>query len=290
MRSDLYLFFLLAAMFPLAGSAQSFTFFSVDTKPAHFGELVRSSNTVELNLPVIRQIENQLLVSPQYQSLILKEGYPFDENNFYSLSLRLIWQHRLNGRWKLTSLFVPTISSANGNFSGDAFFATGGLRLAFVQNSQLSWQVGAVYSYRFHGNLLIPLLGFRWSPRPGVELLADLPMRIRSTWTISSFWQTGISLVGNPQMSLVPGYSNFDYFWYRERNLIWSSDFRLIRNWWLSPGAGYCLKSDFKLCQKPEQGTWSFGTNVTGSGNKAVWESSENGFFVKLGLSYRISQ
>ncbi|RKD90245.1 DUF6268 family outer membrane beta-barrel protein [Mangrovibacterium diazotrophicum] len=280
----------LLLLFPLAGYSQSLSVFSADFVPTRGKSEIGASGDIQLAFPVLRRQTDQLVLAPRYQFLNLDDGFPFSEQRFYELSLNTVWRHTINESWSWVALIMPAFSSSTDELSMNSFVWTSGLSFTRLQNRHFSYRLGVIYANRFKSNLIVPMLGFHWIPNDHFELNADLPMRLRVQWLVAGGLKMGLVASSNRQISHVSGYADFDYLWFREQNLSWFTDLRMIRKWWLSCQAGYSFKRELKLYQKPEQATWEVGANLTPSKVDPFFEYADEGFFLKVGIAYQLTR
>lgn len=270
--------------------AQDFSPLALDYKLLGNNSGIRKNGEVQLAFPVFISGKNQIVVSPQYKFLGLDDSFPFDKTNFYQFSVRMAWRHQLNDHWNATLLVSPSLASASGDFSSEAWMWSGGVRVSNRVSQCFLYYFGIAYSNRFSNNLLVPLAGLRWNPVSRMNLSLNLPSRARLEWDFSDRIHTGLQFAGNRQTSYIPNQSEYDYFWFRERNLSWFTDLKLVRNWWVSAELGYSLKRDLLAYQKPDHAVWRLGTQFDRTSFDPVFEYSGKGFFLNVSVGYRLGK
>lgn len=285
-----HLIFLLVSLIAINSFAQDFSPLAFDYKLYGGNSEVKKNGTIHLAFPVIISGKNQIVVSPQYKFLGLDDSFPFEKTNFYQFSLRVAWRHQLNDRWNAALLFSPSLASAFGDFSSEAWMWSGAIRMSYLANQRFLYYFVIAYSNRFSNNLLVPIAGLKWNPVSHLSLSLNLPSQIRLLWEFTDRLHTGLQFAGNRQTSYVPNQPGYDYFWFRERNLSWFTDLKLIRKWWITTSLGYSLKRDLLAYQKSDHAVWRFGTQFDSTSLDPVFEFSEKGFFLNVSLGYRLGK
>lgn len=270
--------------------AQDFSPLAFDYKLYGGNSGIRKNGEVQLAFPVFISGKNQIVVSPQYKFLGLDDSFPFDKTNFYQFSVRMAWRHQLNDRWNAALLVSPSLASASGDFSSEAWMWSGGVRVSNRVSQRFLYYFGIAYSNRFSNNLLVPLAGLRWNPVSRMNLSLNLPSRARLSWDFSDRIHTGLQFAGNRQTSYIPNQSEYDYFWFKERNLSWFTDLKLVRNWWVSADLGYSLKRDLLAYQESDHPVWRLGTQFDRTSFDPVFEYSGKGFFLNVSVGYRLGK
>ena len=270
--------------------AQDFSPLAFDYKLYGSDSGIRKNGKVQVSFPVFISGKNQIVLSPQYKFLGLGDSFPKDEKSFYQFSLRFAWRHQLNDHWNAALLASPSLASASGDFSSEAWMWSGGVRVSNRVSQSFLYYFGIAYSNRFSNNLLVPLAGLRWNPVSRMNLSLNLPSRARLAWDFSDRIHTGLQFAGNRQTSYIPNQSEYDYFWFRERNLSWFTDLKLVRNWWVSAELGYSLKRDLLAYQESDYPVWRLGTQFNRTSLDPVLEYSEKGLFLNVSVGYRLGK
>ncbi len=270
--------------------SQDFSPFSFDYKLSDGNSMISKNGRAHLVIPCFISGRNQIALSPQYKFLELNDFSHFNESCFYQFSVRLAWRHKLSNSWDAALFISPSLASAYGNFSSEAWMWSGGIRITNRTGQSLLYYFGIAYSNRFLNNLLVPVAGFKWNPVPHINLSFDLPSRARLLWEISERIHTGLQFAGNREISYLPNQQEYDYFWLTERNLSLFSDFKLFRNWWISADLGYSLKRNLLAYRKPAHALWRLGTQFDHIFLDPAFEHSEKGGFLNISLSYRLGK
>jgi len=292
MNPTFFRFFLLTTLLAgmLPAYAQINSPLSFELNSVRPGSEINNMGSFHLAVPLLISEKNLVLLSPQYKFLSSEAVFPIDYIHFYQGSLRFAWRHKLNEKWSSTLITVPSLASANGNFSSDGLMWFSGIRLAHIQNPSFLYYFGLAYSYRFSNNIIVPLLGFKWKPAPDLIIAGDLPFRAQLQWEANSKITTEILFRGERFTAYIPDSPESDYFWFRERNLGWEGSIKTFRNFWLTTEIGYSLKRNFNLYTEPETPKWSFAAQFIRPEEGAVFEHNENGFYAKFGIVYRFQK
>ncbi len=284
MRYILFSLTLLCSIVTTIVSGQGRDIIKIESKWNSDLSHIKSLENIELKVPALIQEKNQIIFSPNAQILNLDHSFPFEDHSFYSLNIPMIWQKPLLEKYKTGFIFIPSLSSAIGDYSHNAFVWTGGLYFSLNNHRKFNWQVGVLYSYRYKNNLIVPLIGFRWSQNEGINITANFPRRFGVDWDISKNMLLGLRVDNNSFSTLIPEKEDFDYAWYQERSVIPYTDIKLFKGLWFRFDLGYSYSRDFKLYKMPDENKWSFGANFNNNSTDAVWELSENGFSMNFAI------
>ena len=280
----LLLTFLLTVNLSLFAQVNSPLSLGTEIRP---GSEIRQQSSFQLSLPLFISDNNAFVVSPQYRILGIKNGLSIQETGFNQFSLTFVWRHKLTNEWNAAFFASPSLSSSVGNFSGNGLMMLSGIRFSKTQSPAFVYYFGLAYSHRFSTNTLIPIAGLKWKISPTLSFNGNLPYKWQLNWAIKPNSYTGLSFKGNRFTSHTPDNPDFDYLWFREQNLGLTSRVKIIRNFWLTAEAGCSVKRNFNLYAEPENQEWSFGLEFIQPSQEPVFKYSENGFYIKFGLSYR---
>ncbi len=284
MRYTQYIVILIFFFISAYVSAQGFDIMKLESRPFLGNSKIEGIERLELKVPLLLRENNQFILAPNSQLMHLDHSFPFDENRFYSLNMPMIWQHRMTEKFNVVFLFMPSLSATTGNYSNEALIWTGGLSFALNSKRKFNWQLGVLYSYRYKNNLIVPLIGFRWSQRGKINISASFPNRLGASWNFSKNMLLGLRMDNNTVSTFIPRYDDFDYSWFQERNIIPYTDIRIYKKLWFRLDVGYTYKRDMKLYKMPEENQWGFGANFNNNSTESVWENSEIGLFVNFGI------
>lgn len=271
---------------PAVAYCQMYEAMAVDFTTYTGSSIYSESGAIRFAIPIVRQGNNRLLLSPEYKFFNTKNIDDISANYYNRFGLRLAWQYKMNESWKLQWVAMPSFSSLFGH-KNDILFNT--IFRANYKVSDFTYTLGIAYSYRYMNNIFTPVAGVVWKPADKLTLSAKLPLNLKVLYNVKPSWDMGLELSGGGISSLSESES-YDFLWIHERNLFLTSDFKLYKNWWFSCSAGYVLKRTLKTYELPENPVWTLKINIGEPGLTPINAYNETGFVARIGLKFKMGR
>lgn len=223
--------------------------------PTKAGHHFYNVNTrIGLGYPILKSANNTLLIGINYywfQYKVQSDSLIIDD--LYSLSVPLVFMHRINNRYKFIANTETGISSDKLGFSPDNLKYILNLSLVRFSNDTTKWVINLQVS-RQHGGLSI-------SPNfyADVRLFGKmyfngiLPFKPKLTWKANSRYQYGIAVNTDRNTFYLNKNDYKKYVEDTQVDLDLFYQFRLSRNLKISASMGYTFLHKIKIYEEDEK-------------------------------------
>lgn len=285
------LFFqLLLFMVFMQSHAQPYTdiaVFSTQQLQTKYSNTSNKNNTINyfagLLLPFKFDSSNTVIVRLNGEQLSTKNNaVPYVKGNLYALTLGLGMQHYFNKKCSAVLLLMPKIASDFSEKLNQYDHQYGGsLLVQYKFGKNFRAKAGLFYNREPFGNFFVPLFGIDWQISPRWMLYGTFPLINRLEFKINDHFYTGVGARIYGRSYRLNSYWNRNYIWNQENQIKYFIDCYLTKKIVLYAELGRTFGYGPKqiLYNKSRE-------NVVL--NNPLYQPLEQGFFVNVGLAFRI--
>jgi len=232
--------------------------------------VTETMGTVFVSAPIDINKRTKLILSPFYQSRLLKKEATGQTETLKSLSLPVTWMYQPpDSTWTFLSLVAFRTNSTQFRFNGEVFQIAGAVLVHYRVNPDLVLKGGLYISREFFGTFFIVLAGVEWKINDRLHLFGLINSKLRLEYQFTKKFYGGFEFRAVNNSYREDGYGG--YYKISDNHLAAFADIGIAKNLVWNIDAGHTMLRYIK------------------SRNGADFpEINKDGFVFSTGVSYRI--
>lgn len=239
-------------------------------------------------MPLLRDNEDVVLLSPYYTRLKLTTSTPFtrDEAFFHQVGLPIGYQRHFSDKFQLLAMAIPRLSSDLKDVSGADFLYGGLLLLTHKKRPGLSYKYGFYYGQEFFGPMIVPIFGIDWKINQKWRFFGNLPIRATLQYKLHPRIATGLNFIANVTSFRMSEERQGIYLHKSTNELYWFADWYLTKKIVLRTEIGRTILRSFRTFARNDQLDTSISLLKFGE-RKQLNRDLEDGNVFGVSLIYR---
>jgi hypothetical protein len=236
-----------------------------------------------LLLPIKIDSNNTIIVRLNGEELVTKnEATTNVKGRLYALTLGIGAQHYFNKKLSAVLLLMPKIASDFSEKINQYDRQYGGsLLVQYKFGKKFRAKAGLFYNKEPFGNFFVPLFGVDWQIGPRWMLYGTFPLMNRLEFKINEHFYTGLGVRIYGRSYRLNSYWNRDYVWNQENQIKYFFDYYITKKLICYAELGRTLRYG------PKQIMFN-KTRDNVQLNNPVYQPIHQGFFVNVGMAFRI--